>query len=65
MSGHGSIVLCHPLTQAARDWLSTHCPADGEHQYIGQALAVEPRYIEGLLRHAHEDGLNTQPEGRS
>jgi hypothetical protein len=58
VSYHGSILLFHPLTEAARDWVRTHCPADADHIYFGRALVVEPRYAADLLVRAQEDGLN-------
>jgi hypothetical protein len=27
-----------------------HCPADGEHQYLGPNLAVEHRYLDSILQ---------------
>jgi hypothetical protein len=57
LSHHGTVVLFHPLTDSARDWMREHCPADCDHTYFGSALVVEPRYVESVLFHAGEDGL--------
>ncbi len=57
LQNSGSIWLFHPLTPAASDWMEEHCPADGEHQYMGKALCVEARYVEQLANLAGEDGL--------
>ena len=56
-SNQGSIWLLHPQTQTARDWMDDHCPADGEHQYFGRALVVEPRYVASIYELATADGL--------
>jgi hypothetical protein len=53
----GSIWLLRPLTQAARDWMDEHCPADGEHQYFGSALVVESRYVASIYDSTCADGL--------
>ncbi len=53
----GSIFLFMPLTDAARQWLDKHCPADGEHSYVGPNLVVEHRYIGDLVNYAINDGL--------
>lgn len=58
IQGGGSLYLFCPLTSAAREWLETHCPADGEHQYLGPNLAVEHRYISSIINYAINDGLN-------
>ena len=57
---NGTIWLFRPVTQAARDWLAEHCPADGDHQYFGDALAVEHRYVVDLYEFARHDGLNVR-----
>jgi hypothetical protein len=45
---HGSIWLCTPLTDAAREHLEQH--TDDEAQFWGgcRSLVVEPRYVESL-----------------
>lgn len=58
VSYHGSIVLFHPMSCAARSWLEEHCPAGDAHSYWCGALVVEPRYVEDLALHAVEDGLS-------
>lgn len=57
MENAGSLYLFRPLTAAARDWCEEHCPADGEHQYFGGALVVEPRYASDIFHLATRDGL--------
>jgi hypothetical protein len=57
VSHHGTISLFHPLTNAADDWLRLHCPADGEHQYLGNALAIEHRFVADIIQFAADDGL--------
>lgn len=50
---HGSVSLVRPQTDAAREWLQEH--TDG--QWLGSALAVEPRYLDDLLAGAYEAGF--------
>lgn len=47
LEDHGTIVLVHPLTDEATDWLKSNVSA--EAQYWGGALACEPRYVGALL----------------
>jgi hypothetical protein len=53
IENHGSVVLVRPLNDEARDWLQEH--TDG--QWFGDALAVEPRYVENLLVGAVDAGF--------
>ena len=57
VSYHGTISLFHPLTIQADDWLRLHCPHDGEHQYLGNALAIEHRFVSDIVQFATDDGL--------
>ncbi|MGA9778818.1 MAG: hypothetical protein WBS33_11170 [Verrucomicrobiia bacterium] len=57
ISYHGTVSLFHPLTNRADDWLRLHCPADGEHQYLGNALAIEHRFVSDIFQLAADDGL--------
>jgi hypothetical protein len=52
-----SVSLFRPLTEKARIWLTENCPPGADRQYFGGALAVEARYVAGLLLRASEDGL--------
>lgn len=56
VENHGSIMLVRPVTGDARDWLEIHVTGD-EHQYFGDALVVEPRYILNLVEGIRGDGL--------
>ncbi len=51
----GTIWLFTPLTPAALRFLSEHIQDDA--QYFGDSLAVEHRYVEGLLHGLQEHGL--------
>jgi hypothetical protein len=62
VSGCGTVFLFHPLTEKATAWLQAHCSADGEHQYLGRALAVEHRYIRSIIQLAVQDGLMPSTE---
>lgn len=52
---HGSIVLLHPHTPAAVRWIGEHLPEDA--QTLGNAVAVEPRYITPIVDGIRDDGL--------
>ncbi len=47
VENHGSLCLVRPVTDAARDWIRDNVQEDA--QYLGLALAVEPRYIGALV----------------
>jgi hypothetical protein len=55
---HGSIVLLHPLTAAAREWLAEHCPLEEGDVYLGDALAVDPPCVGDLVDAIAGDGLS-------
>lgn len=60
VSDHGSIHLLQGETPEATAWLEEH--TDG--QWLGTALAVEPRYTVDLLLGMHGDGFRVPlPEG--
>lgn len=51
---HGSVFLARLHTQAARDWVREHVR---ECTYFGNAIGVEPRYVEDLITGMAYDGL--------
>ena len=54
LEDHGSIVLVRPLSDHFAQWLHKSAPEDA--QFFGNALAVEPRYVEGFLEAAADAG---------
>ena len=58
VENHGSIVLVRPLTADVRAWLVEH--TDEEAQWFGNALVVEPRYVEPLVAALIEEGYAAQ-----
>lgn len=52
----GSVFLVRPLTDAGRDWLHENVESEG-WQWLGDALAVEHRYIEPLVCGMVQAGL--------
>lgn len=52
----GSIVMVTPNTPDARMWIDEH--VSPESQWFGKSLAVEPRYVPGLLAGMVADGLS-------
>ena len=55
ISGGGTVYLLHPLTRAARTWVEEHLPTDAMR--LGDAVAVEWRYIGDIVGGAISDGL--------
>jgi len=53
---HGSIVLIRGASPAGQEWLDANV-GDDETQYFGNAIAAEPRYVEGIAQGAIEAGL--------
>ena len=64
ITGGGTVCLFHPLTEEARQWLAEHCPLDGEHQYFGDALVIEHRYVASIVEMAIRDGLTPPAAGK-
>lgn len=61
---HGSIVLVRPTSDAGRAWIDENTETEG-WQWIGGALAVEPRYAGDLLFGAQSEGLELAQGGRA
>jgi hypothetical protein len=55
VDGGGSVYLLRPLTPAAREWVDEHISQDA--QRLGNAVAVEHRYIEDIVAGVQRDGL--------
>jgi hypothetical protein len=55
-SNHGSLWMCRPMNDDATAWLAEH--TDG--QWLGDSLAVEPRYVEGLALGIAEAGMTAE-----
>lgn len=54
LENHGSLFLVRPLNDAAREWLQRTAPEDA--QFMGEAMAVEPRYVQGVTDAIEADG---------
>lgn len=52
---HGTIALLQPLTEEATEWVDLHLPDDAPR--LGEAIAVEHRYINDILVGIEHDGL--------
>lgn len=62
VENHGTIVLLHPCTDAARQWFDEHLTSDEDQfadapQFYGEAVAAEPRYVANLIDGMETDGL--------
>lgn len=58
IENHGSVVLLRPVSGAATNWMEDHLPADA--QRWGDAVVVEPRYVQPILDGMMNDGLVVQ-----
>jgi hypothetical protein len=47
IENHGTIWLVRPLDPATSDWLRETAPEDA--QFLGDALAIEPRYVPNFI----------------
>ena len=56
VENHGSILLVRSQTEIADLWIDTNI--SDESQWYGEALVVEPRYIEPIIQGMREEGLN-------
>ncbi len=56
LENYGSLFLVRPNTAAGKGWLRETAPEDA--QFMGEAMAVEPRYVEGVVNAAQESGLS-------
>jgi hypothetical protein len=55
VENHGSIFLLRPVSPSASDWISENIPDDA--QFLGDAVAVEHRYIADIVEGIKRDGL--------
>ena len=55
IENHGSVMLFRLLTPAATDFVDENVSTDA--QYLGNALAVEPRYAQDLAQGMIDAGL--------
>lgn len=56
VTGHGSVLIVSPLSNAGRQWLYRHLPADCP-RWGADGFAVEARYLDGVLGGMERDGL--------
>jgi hypothetical protein len=56
---HGSVCLIRPLTDAAREWLEENCRPE-PWQWLGGAMATEPRLVFGITDGITADGLSVE-----
>lgn len=55
VENYGNLFLLRPLTDEAADWLLDNTADDA--MFMGDALVVEPRFVETIVVGAQEDGL--------
>ena len=53
----GSVIMVAPVTKAAKDWVAQHLSLEG-WQWLGNAFAVDPHYINDLIDGMAGDGLH-------
>jgi hypothetical protein len=52
----GSVVAIHPHSDAGLDWLADNCQTE-PWQWLGNRVAIEPRYAAEIFHGARDDGL--------
>jgi hypothetical protein len=58
LHNHGSLFLLRPLDPIAKAWMNEHLPVDSpETQFWGDAIVIEPRYLEPIVDGILADGL--------
>ncbi len=55
IENHGSVCLIRPVSEVGRAWLDATAPEDA--QFFCGAMAVEPRYVEGVVAAALDADL--------
>lgn len=55
IDNQGSVVLLHPLTVAAQDWVVNHIPEGAT--FFQEAVIIEHRYANDIVFGIHNDGL--------
>lgn len=53
---HGTVTLLRPLTRAGGQWLHDNVSSE-PWQWMGVALAAEPRLVPAVIEGAQADGL--------
>ncbi|HEX7013600.1 MAG TPA: hypothetical protein VF161_12670 [Steroidobacteraceae bacterium] len=56
ITNHGSIVILHAISEAAREWLDANL-ADDVQTWGPTGYVVEPRYVDPIIEGAIADGL--------
>lgn len=59
LCNQGSIFILEADSDAGRDWIKEHIPADAIH-WGKDGVIVEHRYIEEIVRGAISDGLEVE-----
>ena len=54
---HGSLILAHPLTNPGADWIDERL---GHATKWGNAVVIEPRFVQPIIEGARADGLNVE-----
>lgn len=52
-----SLILLHPQSPAAREWVNEHIGADNDFQPYWPTVVIEPRYFGDVLNGIIADGL--------
>jgi hypothetical protein len=54
----GSLCLLRPLNPVATEWMQEHLPMESdETQFWGEAIVIEPRYLEPIIEGILAEGL--------
>lgn len=56
LQNEGSLVILHPLNDAAGEWIDEHLYTE-QTQWWGGGIVIEPRYVEDILDGISDVGL--------
>jgi hypothetical protein len=56
VENHGSVVLLRAMTKHGAQWLHDHVHSE-PWQWMGNAVAADPRFVQEIIGFAEEDGL--------
>ena len=58
LQNEGSLVLLHPLTPSAVEWVNDRIGKNSGYQPQWPSVLLEPRYVEAILQGIVDDGMS-------
>lgn len=57
LDDEGSLIILHPVTAAAREWVDAHIGQENGYQPMWPTVVIEHRYADDIITGAQRDGL--------